>query len=234
MRQLIYITVSRTDIYREMCCLCVQSLRAAGRYRGEIQVMCNLIDERLAPIADLARLRICDMNCDVKDERMEGLSFIDGNQYDAVLNLDCDIMALQDIAPLFEGVEGVRWFDEPWGYLGTYEQMYTYYLTEAEMRRYAWCHTINVGHFGVSGTWLSRLYLAWKRMLLSKDHIMTGVDQAAFNAVLRRGIIPGRPFDRGLICNASKTPEARWRESAIIHFAGYGEQRMAKMRGLAS
>ncbi len=234
MRSLIYITVSRTPVYREMLCLLVKSLRGAGRYTGEIQVMCNLIDDSLSPIKDLATLRICEMNCGVKDERMEGLSFIDPTAYDVVLNLDCDIVALNPIAPLFDCVSEMRWFDEPWGYLGNIEQMYTYYFPEDERRRYAWCHTVNAGHFCVSADHVRPLYDAWKRTLLSKPHVeVPGSDQAALNALIRRGLIPGRPFDRGVICNATQTPEAAWRDSAIVHFAGYGP-RLERMRELAA
>ena len=233
MKSLIYATVSRTPIYRQMLCLMVRSLRAAGKYSGDIYIMCNLIDEHLIPIQDLVTFRLVNPQCGVKDERMEGLAYIDPTGYDVILNLDCDIMVLRDIAPVLDCIQELRYFDEPWGYLGKPCTMYTYYFTPEEALRYAWCHTINVGHFAVSGQLMWPLYRAWKRTLLSKTHeTIAGSDQAAFNALIRRGLLPSRPFDRGIICNASQTPKEDWRDAAVIHFAGYGNERLEMMRGL--
>jgi hypothetical protein len=54
MRKLIYATVSRTPVYRQMLCLMVKSLRGRGRYTGDIHIMCNLVDG-LEEIAELQR-----------------------------------------------------------------------------------------------------------------------------------------------------------------------------------
>ena len=101
------------------------------------------------------------------------------------------------------------------------------------IRRYGWCHTINVGHWCVSGNQFRPLYQAWKEVLESRPYGVDGADQAAFNAVVRRGLVPAKPIDRGLICTALAVPESEWMQHAIIHFAGWLDHRLQKMQELA-
>ena len=233
MRKLIYATVSRTPVYRQMLCLMVKSLRGRGRYTGDIHIMCNLVDG-LEEIAELVTFLLVNPQCGVKDERMEGLSFIDPSLYDVILNLDCDILAFNDIAPLFEDVDGVRYFDEPWGFINQGEQMYDYYFSPEEKRRYAWAHTINAGHFAVSGRWMIPMYMQWKQTLQSKPHVnIAGSDQAALNAIIRRGLVPAKPWARGLVRNGMKDTRESWMRSCVTHFAGLDSKRLAIMQEMS-
>jgi hypothetical protein len=215
-----------------MAAMLICTLRGRGQYAGDILLVCNELDSIVRSVASLATIQVADLKCHIRDDRMHAMRLIDASKYDQILNLDADILCLNPIDPLFQAVDELRYYDEWWGFLRERQQMYTYYMDELEVRRYAWCHTINVGHWCVSGNQFTALYDAWKRTLRSKPYDVDGADQAAFNTVVRRGFIPAKPFDSGLICTALAVPEPEWKRSVIIHFAGWLDHRLEKMQDL--
>lgn len=232
MRKLIYICV-RGEEFRRMAVMLVCSLRDVGKYTGDILIVCNSLDPIVRSVDRLAEVRVANLPCHIRDDRMHAMALIDPTRYDQILNLDADILALNDVNPLFQAADELRFYDEWWGYLHQHQQMYTYYMDAEEIRRYGWCHTINVGHWCVSGNQFRPLYQAWKEVLESRPYGVDGADQAAFNAVVRRGLVPAKPIDRGLICTALAVPESEWMQHAIIHFAGWLDHRLQKMQELA-
>lgn len=232
MHDLIYFCV-RGAVYREMLIECISTLRGVGAYTGKITVF---TPDLCATLRSLRDVTICvkQWSTPAMLDRVYALLEIPALTYRTVTGLDADILAFHPIADLLGDQDHVRYMEEPWLRIGncTHWSMYCGTMTEEEKIRFSGHHTINVGHFTVPGALMTTLAQAW--VLGSATASGFGADQAAFNALIRRGAVPARPYGPRDVVNATMTPREHWREYALAHFAGDGtpEQRLEKMRNV--
>jgi hypothetical protein len=159
---------------------------------------------------------------DVRDDRRDALGLIDPAPYDQILNLDCDILAMQDINPLFSARDELVYYEEPWHYIqqNPNDVLTCWLMTPQERLIFGDCHPINAGQFLVSSSQARNLQDIWTRIQGMTDRY--GIDQCALNTLVRRQLLPARPFHPYEVANAQMIPRVYWGSYRLIHFAGDG------------
>jgi hypothetical protein len=215
---LIYITTRGAE-YRAMAALLVQSLRGRGRFQGEILVLTKEIAE-LAAVDHLATIRQHTFTCHPMFDRVEALELVPAG-FDTITCLDADILAMKPVDRLLQAEGHILYFEEPWQTIGDRPpgDIYTSRMTDAERADWARHKTINVGHFTLPGE-LLELFLALYRQVC-EGPLVDGVDQAAFNAIIRSEAFPARPYRNYGIANCTQTDPKRWCAFDLCHWAGF-------------
>jgi hypothetical protein len=211
-RQLIYLTVFGTGLW-PLAEACVQSLRAAGRFHGDVWVFCDH-----PPLAVEAEHRPADARADwehICAARIDLGLTLPFEQYDAIAYLDADCLATAPLAPLFEGPGrfGAMEDRKAMGTSGAANGG----LTEAE-RRQANCRSACSGVVA-GGTAVFREALsAWKALY---DGTPAGFfrDQHSLNTLLYRRIVPARLFPRSVVTPIECEADG-YRQAPLLHFSG--------------
>jgi hypothetical protein len=222
---LIYMTV-RDPPYRHMLVELVDSLRRVGRYAGEIVVftpdICPVLQQLTEP-PHRVRLYTATFREDGMYDRVLALTHIPGHQYRTVTCLDADILCFRTFAPIIADDAHIRFMEERWQTLRICgdRSMYGAAMTLAERTAAADCYAINAGHFTIPGS----LFKAFTEVYVPEAMRLTdfGADQAALNAIVRRGIFPVKAWGPLEVGNGSMSPEDTWAEHILIHYAGYGD-----------
>ena len=238
MNDLIYLAV-RGQQYRAMLDCCLGSLRTTGEFRGDIMIFCPDVCPVIQAACDRwdAVHRSIDWHNPQMVDRVYALRQLEVAVYDTVTCLDVDVVACRPVAPLLADHQHVRYFNEPWqSYRSQPAGMYIDAFTPEECNTFADEHCINVGHITWPSTLHQQLTHAWVQLVEKKDWhtgLSWGWDQATFQAVIRRELVPALAYAPMDVCNALKTPRDQWRNYCLVHFAGHGD-RLRNMQELAA
>lgn len=120
---------------------------------------------------------------------------IDAAQYDRILFLDCDCLALRNLDHLLEGDWDIAYKPEP-GLRITLPQ-FNCFLTEEELGS-LWSDGVNSGTFAVRGSRFHEVMREWERIDQSEPcRKRTCSDQASWNRLLLDTPLKIRPFPAG-------------------------------------
>jgi glycosyltransferase involved in cell wall biosynthesis len=143
---------------------------------------------------------------------------IDLSAYDTVMYLDVDILAIRDVAPLFENVTEFRYAREfqPMSGPG-----YNDSLTDEELEQARWRRAINSGTFVAPASELEHCLTVW-RTELDRSPAGATYDQPALNATILRNRFPSAPLAAmsvgfPLMANF---PEHFGDHTILLHYAG--------------
>ena len=232
---LIYFTV-RGDEFKEMAAHCIRSLRSVGGFTGEIQVFTPSLNDHLRDVCHEANIIEHKFHNYIALDRYYAMDFIKSHRYSSILALDADILAMKNVSSLFSDTQEILYMEERWQTIADIPKdktLYTYGMTIEECERYSSYHTINVGHFTIPGNMITRARKILNDLVQSYDEHIYGCDQAAFNIMIRRNLLPSRPYHINDVANATRTKEYDWINYSIIHFAGY-PGRLEKIREWAN
>jgi hypothetical protein len=153
-------------------------------------------------------------------DRVDVLTLIEMGRYESVTVLDADIVCNKPVHRTLDCGNSILYFPEEWQRLHEWPagSMYTGRMTDAECTAFAHDYPINAGHFTIPGALLTAFTHEYLRVV--EGPLIWGTDQAALNAIIRRGTFPARPYRKYGICNASQTSEKRWCAFDLVHFAG--------------
>jgi len=209
-RQLIYLTVFGAAM-RPLAEACVQSLRVAGRFDGDIWVFSDQ-----PPLGAGAEHRPAEARTDWQEicaARIDLGLTLPFEGYDAIAYVDADCLSTAPIAPLFGGMDALRAMEDikPMGTSLAANGK----LTEAERSR-ADCRSACAGVFAGAAGVLRAALLAWKAVY---DQTPAGFfrDQHALNALIYRGLVPARLFPRSVVAPVNREPDA-YRLAPLLHF----------------
>jgi hypothetical protein len=109
LRTLIYTASLGAPVYRRMTELCIHSLREVGCYGGRILVFTNNGYRPRGPGIEVIRVPPVIGRTRMQEFKVAAAPQIASDEYDRILWIDCDILAVDRIAPLLgEGEEEVR------------------------------------------------------------------------------------------------------------------------------
>jgi hypothetical protein len=240
---LIYFLCFGSRVYAEMTALCIRSLRSAGRYTGDIVVLTDgSFTSHAAGVRAIAVGAIDDVVA-IKLFKSTAPLWHDPTGYARVAVMDIDMLAVADVAPLFEGDDDrVR---------GMVEEPFNTMLADpcggalvrlderAEASR-RW--GINTGFLCTSGRAFATTMAAW-RVAVGEQRELANywADQPYFNLLVLRGAIAFDAFPRGWI---DMPPMYRWfrgdyvahPDTRLLHLCGHDKHEcLAQMRaGMAA
>jgi hypothetical protein len=150
--------------------------------------------------------------------------------YDWIIYLDADCLALRDVEHLFAGEADVLVQPEV-GRSMVAEAVFNGYLGDPPPRsaRNGWLGRdgINAGTFAVRGSVFRQVMAEWRRIHGSEPERHAEFrDQTAFNRLLLETELRVRPFERGEVMFPFHLDPGflRYREAALLHFVG-GKQK---------
>lgn len=182
---------------------CVESLRGAGCFDGDIAIITDPASERLlASAVPTASLLVGDPERLWNPEhnripiqrfqmaRLSAPELIDLEAYDTVMYLDVDILAIGDVRPLFDGVEEFRYARE---FAPMSGPAYSGTLTDDEMADARFRRGINSGTFVVPAAQVCDVFEHW-RTGLNRSPDQLCYDQPILNALVLRRQIDAAPM----------------------------------------
>jgi glycosyltransferase involved in cell wall biosynthesis len=219
---------------------CVGSLRRFGRFDGDIVVVTDCAEEAFSTALRREVMLLHVPEHELRDPahgrvgiqrylaaRLRFPDLFDARAYEQVMYLDCDILAVRDLAPLFSDRDHFRYACEfqSMNAVGFNGCLSVGEWQEARLRR-----GINSGTFVVPAHYLAECLHAWQSVLDALPHAL-GYDQPALNAVVLRRLIRAQPLPYfsvayPLLANfaAHYRPQAR-----LLHFCGGVDRKFARM-----
>jgi hypothetical protein len=200
MRTLVYLACFADPVYAEAARLCIASLRGPGRYRGDVAVLTDGTFPEGAPGTTVVRLPEAKDAFAIKCVKLEAARVLDVARYDRVLWLDADVIALGDVAPLFEFCRrGLAAGDErPFNTLRAPSVGGCLSPWERLRHRFRW--GINAGVFCVEGSLVGRYLDLWHAEVhRHRAALGRWIDQPPLNALIVRRRIEFRPYPPGWI-----------------------------------
>jgi hypothetical protein len=200
MKTLIYLASLGVPAYRRMTELCIRSLRGVGGYRGPILVFTNNGYEAGDQDIEVAQAPSGLDRFALTGFKVAAATSIATADYDRILWLDCDMIAVDEIAPLFSlGAHHVcAMEEEPWTRMT--DPSCGDCLSAAERRKAGRRWGINTGCLSFPGPIFQHSTELWRREMEIRRPVLTHwPDQTPFNALVLSGRIPYRRFPRGWI-----------------------------------
>ncbi len=208
MARLIALTSLGSSDYRRTAELCLRSLRTHGRFRGDIVVFSNndfATDDpnvRVLPAPEKLDRRA------MHEYKPAAAAQLETSGYDRVLVMDSDMIAIADIAPLFDladaavcGVEERPWtrmVDAPCGGC----------LSESEKRMVGDRWGVNGGLLCAPSTLFRRAMSLWfSEIRAQHGQLNEWLDQPPLNRLIATGQIPFRAYPHGWV---DMPPMYRW------------------------
>lgn len=216
-----------SDVFEAMTNVCIRTIRNAGQYDGDIILITdkpylyddnNLIDYTVTPVKE------CQTYGDVMLHKFMMSQLINENNYDSILYLDTDIVAINDINPLFKLPNDNILFAEefPINFITNID-----FLTEEEREEAKGIPRINAGTFVCDGN-VYHDYM--ERMEYTvRDHIKQGLDpadQLPITAMILRDKLEYDNIPHGWVefPLAAKTvgpPPVITKDTKLLHFIGH-------------
>jgi hypothetical protein len=224
---------ARSPEHQAMAALCVRSLRGMGAYDGPILLYAHQPGHHLVAVNDLCTLIEFPRSDDhlPHTDHYFALQEVSTGGYDQIAYLGADILAQAPITELWCADQDLRYFEEPFFTYATEQEhdLYHWYLYRDEILHLADQHTINDDHWTCPAHLLHSLFRTWQTIYTSRPGHGThyGANQSAFNALIRRGLIPASPYPLqqaqalDLIGFAARVPQVDWRRYPLMHFAGF-------------
>lgn len=220
---------------------CAHSLREWGKFTGDIIILTdNASPELISGVKDYAKVLEIDINAlfDPEHQRSDHDKFqvtrlfvyqwIDLSAYKTVMYMDADILAVQDVNPLFNGVNEFRYSRE---FQPMSAPMFSDLLTDEELLEAKWHRAINSGVYVAPASYLPECLRLWKELL----DVNPGVhcyDQTALNAAIFRKIFRAKPlsaFSVGYPALAYFNEHFR-PQTQLLHYCGNRRKKFARMQ----
>ena len=200
MRTLVYLTCFADPAYAEAARLCIASLRGKGRYEGDIAVLTDGVFPERTPGATVVRMPRPSDAFDLRCMKHRAGRILDVSAYDRVLWVDCDVIAIREVAPLFEFCRrGLSAGDEyPFNTLRapSVGGCLTWWERILFGRRWG----VNAGIFCVEARLLRPYLDLWlEEVLRYRARADRWIDQPPLNALIARRRIDFTPYPRGWI-----------------------------------
>lgn len=198
-RTLVYLTCLSNPIYAEAAQLCIDSLRNHGRYRGDIAVLTDGTFPEGTPGATTVRVPPAGDPLEMRLTRLRVAEILDVSAYDRVLHTDCDVIAIRDVAPLFEFCRGMSAADErPFNRLRAPSVGACLSRWERILFRFRW--GVNAGIFCVEAPLLPQYLAFWRdEVLRNREKLTRWIDQPPLNALIARRKIAFTAYPPGWI-----------------------------------
>lgn len=230
MNHLIYLCCFGDSTFKTLTDLCVRSLRESGKFHGQVIIFTN--NGYQAPDLEVESIPvpgILDL-FDIRAFKAAAAEYIEEARYDNIMSMDSDMIAIEDINPLFDycgdsicAMEETPWTEMNGPSCGTC-------LTPRE-RILAWGRWgINAGLL-CSPAHLFRGYMdMWlNEMRIQRERLRTWINQPPINALVLRRKLRFKAFPREWI---DMPPMYSWfggtfkitPETRILHFCWTDKQ----------
>jgi hypothetical protein len=233
MRTLVYLACFSNPVYAEATRLCIASLRGPGRYRGDIAVLTDGTFPEGAPGVTVHRLPATKDTLEIRNAKLGAARILDAARYDRILWLDSDVIAIDDVAPLFAFFRrGLAAGDErPFNTLRAVSVGGCLSRWERLRHRFRW--GINAGVFCVEASLFGRYLDLWHAEIQRyRASLSRWIDQPPLNALIVRRRIEFTPYPRGwielpLLYELMGTGRrfVQRPETKLLHYCGHPDKR---------
>ncbi len=199
MRALVYLVCVGDPAYGEMARLCIDSLRAAGRFTGDVVVLTDGMFQGGAG-AEAVRVGAAGNALASRRLKLGAWRHLDASAYDRILFLDCDIVAVGDVAPLFafEPAAVCAGDEYPFNRMRSASVGGALRWWERLLHRRAW--GVNAGAICFPASAFRSSLERWEReMERCLPRMGRLIDQPPLNALIVRRRLPFVPYPRGWI-----------------------------------
>jgi glycosyltransferase involved in cell wall biosynthesis len=219
----------------------VHSLRQWGRFTGDILILTdNASPSLFAAVQDYANVFEVDADAlfDAAHQRSDHDKFqvtrllihqlLDLSAYETVMYMDADILAVQNVNSLFEGVNEFRYSRE---FQPMSAPMFSDLLTDEELSHAKWRRAINSGVYLAPANYLPECLNAWKAILDANPDVHC-YDQTALNTAVFRDVFRAKPlatFSVGYPVLAYFGEHYR-PQTQLLHYCGNRRTKFARMR----
>lgn len=209
-RRLIYFALNG-ETYGQLAKLCVESLRLAGQYAGDVRVF---TDHR---IADLDEPQVIVPTPEGWQQATAarvhyGLT-LDFAAYDEIMYLDVDFLATKPVEPLFADLDHLR-AQVHAGVMGDHAPT-NYYLTPAE-REQATCKPVCAGAVAANSDLYRQTLHHWQR-IITEPNPTHWRDQHALNALIFRQCVPFKPWPESQVGYVNAVQHLS-KDANLLHF----------------
>ncbi|MGQ0613731.1 MAG: hypothetical protein ACT4PV_08345 [Planctomycetaceae bacterium] len=232
MRTLVYLVCVGEAVYGEMARVCVDSLRAAGRYGGDLVV---LTDGAFEGGAGAQTVRVSATGDATGSRRLKLAAWrhIDASAYDRVLFLDLDVVAVGDLAPLFAFEPSAVCAGDEYPFNRLWRPSVGSALRWWERLLHGIAWGVNAGAVCFPAGVLRSCLERWEReMERCLPRMGRWIDQPALNACIVRREFPFVPYPRSWI---ELPPLYAWLgrgrrfelrpETKLLHICGFPDKR---------
>jgi len=239
MRRLVYLVCAGDPAYAELARLSVASLRGAGRFLGDVAVLTDGIFARGAG-ADAVRAGAAGDGLAARRLKLGAWRHLDASRYDRILYLDCDVVAVADVGPLFafEPASVCAGDEYPFNRMSSPSVGGTLRWWERLRHWRAW--GVNAGAVCFpADAFRATLELWAAEMERCLPRLHRWIDQPPLNALVVRGRIPFRAYPRRWIelpplyeFLGNGRPFALDPATKLLHICGYPDkaETAARMR----
>ena len=241
-KNLIYLVAIGASDTRFLECIswCVHSLRHWGKFEDEILIITDSatpeLKESTKKHAKLLEFPLASL-FDPKHERNDYEKFqvtrllihhlIDLKVYQNVMYLDADILAVQDIRPLFTNVKEFQYSRE---FQPMSAPMFSDLLTDEELDQAKWHPAVNSGTFIAPADYLSECLDTWKVILDASPKVHC-YDQTALNAAIFRKSFRAKPLPMFAVgYPALAYFDKHYRpQTNLLHYCGNAHKKYSRM-----
>jgi hypothetical protein len=238
-RTLIYLASLGAAVYRCMTELLVRSLRGPGNYRGPILVFTNNGFQSGDGATDVISLSADLDHFAIFETKARAAESIRAEDFDKLLFMDSDMLAIDDVAPLFEHSDAAvcGMVEKPWSRMS--DPSCGECLTAAERRRARRRWGINTGLLCTPAPIFRETMALWAeefRRRYTQDTCW--MDQSPFNALVLNGRVRFRAYPRYWIDMPPvyRAGGGRFRvrpQTRVLHFCnGWKQQSVDEMEVL--
>lgn len=239
MKNLVYTVChlnKNAPIYQNMLNACIQTLRTNGKFFGDIVVLKNCAETLLYngysdyayEIAVSRKLNYGFTQAQISRAKGKHLKlllhhFINCKEYDNILYLDIDIIAVRNINPMFltEGKYLLYATEE----MGMHCNSYNHYFSEQDMEKARHLKGANSGTFCIPGHSYEQLVATWKENF-TLPLFRSGYewDQPAFNKMIIDKRFPNKPYRDKTIYFPLLYSDGYGEETLLYHFNSKGQK----------
>lgn len=193
-------TITGKDIhYKNMCKNSIETLLKYGNYNGDIVILTDKHhDWRDFNYPKLLINRCLDESKHAVIHRCFIPDYINLDNYTHLFYVDSDILFMNDVSLLFNDNESIIYVEETHRYIDDgFNKFNTQFMTEQEKQQWKYKNVINAGQIVVPRKLYKQFFKVWQEIL--GTHNCFGPDQAAFNLLIRKNLIPCTLLDKSLI-----------------------------------
>lgn len=219
------------DVHVDMCQMCIDSIRDQGEYDGEIALVCDRDEfDRVDFVINLDASWVIDSLNDIGLLRFKVLEPLDIDRYDSIMFLDNDVLALDDINPIFDLPDRNIVISEEYPisqmYVSTGSWNNMPFLEDEYVKDAKNNPRINTGIFCMDSDiyldYCEKIFEYTKECIAFYDY--NGVEQLPVNAMIIRGELDYQPVPHSWvefpIASKNVGPSMVTRYTKLMHYVG--------------
>lgn len=199
-KQLIFMVCFGDAVYKQMATNCIQSLVSPGNFGGDIVVLTDNSTWDFGSRAKTIAVNLPPDILEIKKFKTQAAKHINLKEYDKVLGMDIDMVAIRDVSPLFDFDDKALHVMEEYPHIRMNAESCGGKLSFRNRLLGAFYWGKNSGLFCAKSDSFERYMQIWDRAIAQKRKLLRKwKDQPVLNYLILRGDIPCIVYPREYI-----------------------------------